>query len=109
MVYNIHPYVYMYTHTHTLLGYPGCAVVENTPANAGDAEDTGSILGLGRSPGVRNFPLENSTDRGAWWTTVHGVSMSQTQLSTHTYTHIYVVIYVNMCIYIYMYMKMAKI
>ena len=26
-------------------------------------------------------------DRGAWWTTVHGVAKSQTQLSTHTHTH----------------------
>ena len=25
--------------------------------------------------------LENSTDRGAWWATVHGVTKSQTQLS----------------------------
>ena len=25
--------------------------------------------------------LENSTDRGAWWATVHGVAQSQTQLS----------------------------
>ena len=25
--------------------------------------------------------LENSTDREAWWATVHGVAKSQTQLS----------------------------
>ena len=25
--------------------------------------------------------LENSTDRGAWWATVHGVTESQTRLS----------------------------
>ena len=29
-------------------------VVKNPPANAGDARDTGSIPGSGRSPGVRN-------------------------------------------------------
>ena len=29
-------------------------VVKNTPANAGDARDTGSIPGSGRSPGVGN-------------------------------------------------------
>ena len=28
--------------------------------------------------------LENSMDRGAWWSTVHGVAKSQTHLSTHT-------------------------
>jgi len=30
--------------------FPGGSVVKNPPANAGDTEDTGSILGLGRSP-----------------------------------------------------------
>ena len=28
--------------------------------------------------------LENSTDRGAWWATVHGVTKSWTQLSDLT-------------------------
>ena len=27
--------------------------------------------------------LENPMDRGAWWSTVHGVAKIQTQLSTH--------------------------
>ena len=46
---------------------------KNPPVNAGDARDTGSIPGLGRSPGVGNGnPLQysylgNSVDRGAWW------------------------------------------
>jgi len=50
-------------------------VVKNPPANAGD---TGSILGLGRSPGGGNgYPLhysclENSMDTGTWQA-VHGV------------------------------------
>ena len=49
--------------------------------------DPGSIPGWGRSPGEENgYPLqysclENSTDRGAWWATVHGVTKSWTQLS----------------------------
>ena len=49
-------------------------VVENLPANAGDERDMGSIPGLGRSPGGGNGNafLENSMDRGAWWTTVQG-------------------------------------
>ena len=44
-------------------------------------------LGLGRSPGEGNgYPfqhscLENSMDRGAWQTTVHGVAKSRVQLS----------------------------
>ena len=63
-------------------------VVKNLsmPANAGDIRDTGSILGLGRSPGgghgnsFQYSCLENSMDRGAWRATVHGVAKSQTQL-----------------------------
>ena len=41
----------------------------------------------GRSPGVGNGNplqyscLENATDRGAWWATVHEVTKSRTQLS----------------------------
>ena len=53
---------------------------------AGDAEEAGSIPGLGRSTGGgHDNPLqyscqENSIDRGAWWAKVHGVSKSQTRL-----------------------------
>ena len=49
--------------------------------------DPGSITGLGRCPGegngnlIQHSCLENSTDREAWWTTVHGVIESHTQLS----------------------------
>ena len=32
-------------------GFPGGSVVNNSPANAGDAGDVGLIPGLGRSPG----------------------------------------------------------
>ena len=67
-------------------------VVKNLPANAGDIRDTGSILGLGRSPrGGPGHPLqysclENPMDRGAWRAAVHGVTKSRIQLkrlSTH--------------------------
>ena len=59
-------------------------MVKNLPAMQ---ETQGSIPGLGRSPGEGiGYPLqypclENSIERGAWWATVHGVTMSQTQLS----------------------------
>ena len=51
-------------------------MVKNPPANAGDAGDTGSVPGLGRSPrgGNDNLCLENPMDRGAWWATVHGIA-----------------------------------
>ena len=51
-------------------------MVKNPPANAGD---TGSILGLGRSPGEGNGnPLQysclgNPMDIVACWAAVHGV------------------------------------
>ena len=54
--------------------------VKNTPANAGDLRDVGSVLGLVRSPrGGHGNPLqysylENPMDRGGWWATVHGVT-----------------------------------
>ena len=68
-------------------GFPGGSVVKNPPANAGD---TGSIPGSGRSTGGGNGNplqyscLENSIDRGAWWTPVHGVAKSRTRMRTHT-------------------------
>ena len=56
---------------------PGGSVVKNPPAKA---EDTGSILESGRSPGEGNSNpaqcscLGNPMDRGAWWATVQGVA-----------------------------------
>ena len=38
----------------TSQGFPGGSVVKNPPANAGDTGDSGSIPGLGRSPGGGN-------------------------------------------------------
>ena len=66
-------------------GFPDSAVKKNLPDNAGEERDTGSIPGLGRSPGDRNgYPLqysclEHSMDRGAWRATVHGVTKTWTQ------------------------------
>ena len=61
-------------------------VVKNPPANAGNVRDSGSIPGLGRSPGggpgnpLQCSCLENPMDKRAWWATVHGVAKSQTGL-----------------------------
>ena len=56
-------------------------VVKNSPDNAGDSRDLGSILGSAKLPGVGNGNplqysfLENPIDREAWQaTTVHGVT-----------------------------------
>ena len=57
---------------------------KDSTCNAGDL---GLIPRLGRVPGQGNsYPLqdsglENSMDRGAWQTTVHGAAKSQTQLN----------------------------
>ena len=67
-------------------------MVRNSPANAGDIRDVGSIPGCGKSPeGGHDNPLqysclENPMDRGAWWATVHGVAELDTtkQLSKCT-------------------------
>ena len=70
-------------------------MVKNPPASAGDARDSGSIPGSGRSSGEGNGNplqyscLEDSTDRGAWQATVHGMAemdMAE-QLSIHVHTH----------------------
>ena len=55
-------------------GFPGGSLVKNPPANAGDS---GSIPGLGRSPGEGSdnpFQLSclgNPTDGVVWWARVH--------------------------------------
>ena len=60
------------------------SAVENMSADAGDAGDTGLILGLRRylEGGNGNpfcyFCQENQMDRGVWQAIVHGVTKSQT-------------------------------
>ena len=61
-------------------------MVKNSPANAGDTEDAGLILGSGKSLGEGNGNplqyscLENPMDREAWQAIVHGVAKSPTRL-----------------------------
>ena len=74
-------------HLYYSTGFQSGSVVKNTLARAGD---TGSIPGLGRSPGEGNGNvlqyscLGNPTDRGAWQAIVHAVSKSGAQLSNYT-------------------------
>ena len=66
-----------------LLGFSGISDGKESAYNAGDP---GLIPGSGRSPGgEHDYPLqypclENSTDRGAWWATVHGVAELDTEV-----------------------------
>ena len=70
--------------------YPGGSEGKSSACNVGDS---GSIPGSGRSPGggnghpLQHSFLENPMDGGAWWTTVHRVTKSQTQLSDFTSLH----------------------
>ena len=68
---------------YTFWCFPDGAVVKKKNLSA-SSRDTGSISGLGRSPGVRNGnPLQYSCQetpmgRGAWQATVHEVTKSWT-------------------------------
>ena len=75
------------------LGFPGGSDGKQSAWNAGDGS---WIPGLRRSPGegsdnpLQCSCLENSMDREAWQTTVHGFTESDTAkwlTHTHTYTH----------------------
>ena len=61
------------------------SVLKTPPANAGDGRDLGSIPGLRRFPGgghgnlLQCSRLKSPTDRGAWQSTVHGVTKSWTR------------------------------
>ena len=78
-----HSYLF-YTLQFLYMGFSSGSAVKNQPANVGEA---GSIPGLGRFPGEGDgYPLQysclrNPMDRGAWWSTVHGVTKTQTRLS----------------------------
>jgi len=69
------------TYVTAFMGFPGGSDGKESACNVGDL---GLIPGLGRSPGEGNgYPvqysfLENSTDRGAWQSTAHGVANSWT-------------------------------
>ena len=74
-----------------ILGFADGSVGKESTCSAGDAGDTGSIPGLGRSPGgghgnpLRYSGLENPLDRG---TTVHGVSeLDMTETTACTPAH----------------------
>ena len=82
--------VFVCVHTHVLAGEADymsegleAHMVKNPPSNV---RDRGLIPGSGRSPGGGhgNPPqyscLENPKDRGGWWSTVHRVTKSLTQL-----------------------------
>ena len=61
------------------VGFPGGLIGKESACSAGDS---GSIPGLGRSPGGGNsYPLQNSCLENSIDYIVHGVTKSQTRLS----------------------------
>ena len=80
-------YITYLTYSYAItLGLPWCLSSKEFVCNAGDAGDTVSIPGSGRSPGgghgnpLQYSCLENPMDREAWWATLHGVTKSWTRL-----------------------------
>ena len=64
-------------------------MVKNPPANAGDIKDTGSIPGLGKSPGgghgnpLQYSCLKNPMDGGIWQATGHGWGCKKSDTTEH--------------------------
>ena len=81
-------------------------LVKNQSVGDSPVGDLSSIPESGRSSGEGNGNplqyscLESSTDRGAWWATVHRVAKSGTQLKWLN-THIYDIYTYTVCIYLY--------
>ena len=74
------------------MGFLCGSVLKNLPVNVGDA---GMIPGSEKPPGGGNGNpfqyscLENSMNKGVWWTMVHGVAKSQARLvAEHTHKSI---------------------
>ena len=67
------------------MDFPAGSVVKNPPAMQ-ETQETLVVLFLGQEDALEeemathcSIPcLENPTDRAAWWSTVHGVTKSQT-------------------------------
>ena len=71
---------------YSSVGFPDDSDGRESTRNAGDP---GSIPGSGRSPGDVFLPGKLHA-RGAWWTIVHGVAKSQTQLNMREHAmHVY--------------------
>ena len=63
-------------------------MVKNSPANAGDERDTGSIPESGRSPRVRNGnPLQYSSLENAWTEEPSGLQPMRPQRVGCNWTH----------------------
>ena len=80
-------------------------LIKNTPANAEDTRDVGSIPGSGRSPRVGNGNpfqyscLKNPMERGSWQAIVDGVTK---ELDTTERLSAYTSLYLSKFIWFYL-------
>ena len=66
------------------LGFPGCSFGKKSASAVGDPDslpESGKYPGEGNGNPLQCSYLENSIDRGAWGSIVHGVPKSLIQLS----------------------------
>ena len=59
-----------------LMGFPGGSEGEESACNADSIPGLGRSLGEGHGNPLQYSGLENLTDRGAWWATVHRITES---------------------------------
>ena len=85
---NIEKSLLPWDKSHVIMVGLSCLLASsNRKESAHNAGDWGLIPGSGRSPGEENGNplqyscLENPTESGAWWATVHRVAKSKTWLS----------------------------
>ena len=81
---KVHPHREPQNMTSLEMGFPG--VSDGTESTCNYETCVRSLgrenpLEEGNGNPLQYSCLENSKDRGAWWTTVHGITESQTQLS----------------------------
>ena len=83
-IYHIQMQMMITIHQHTSGASLGALVVKNSPVNAGDTRDTGSIPGPGRSPGGgHGNPLQYSCLRIPWTEEPGGLQSTGSQRVRH--------------------------
>ena len=91
------------------MGFPGNSEGKETARSAGGS---GSIPGLGRSPGEGNGNplqcscLENPRHGGAWWAAVYGVAQSRTRLKRLSRSSSSIPLYICSAYYLYIHLMM---
>ena len=96
-------------------GFPGGSMVKNLPANAKEMQEM-QVWSLGWEDPLEEematyayacSHLENPTDRGAWWATVH--SVTELDMTEHTRTHVIITVLFSQCLFIFAYIFITSI